>query len=309
MSWKARGLYRELLDECWVDGIIPDDIAKLADICDCTPEEMEALWPEIAPCWTRVEGGYTNARLESQRTAKDAERAARARAGRGGGLICNSRTRAAEANPASPAVSQANAVEPQANRYERQASDKELQPGAAKFEASDKELQASAAQFEACASESQASADEDQASAEPFEARADIAEQEQSISRARARAHHGQPSPAATVSTLTLREQAELVYQAYPHKVGKGAALRSIEKALSTVKNTGETDPAGYLLARIRAWIAKRERDQTAGSFIPEYPNPATWFNQQRYDDPDNAPRAAVTFEQVDPETFWGMKN
>src|ERR1700753_2189881 len=84
MSWQARGLYRELLDEFWSEGIIPDDLSKLADICGCTLEEMQRFWPEIVACWVRVEGGYSNAKMERQRTAKDAERLAKAKAGRGG---------------------------------------------------------------------------------------------------------------------------------------------------------------------------------------------------------------------------------
>jgi len=261
MSWQARGLYRELLDELWSEGVIPDDLGKLAEICGCTLEEMTLRWPEIAPCWVRIEGGYTNAKMEAQRTAKDSERAEKARFGRSGAIVTNSLTRA----------SQASAGEPPA------------------------------------------SAGEFPASAEAFPAHADIEEERREEERREEKEQeHGEaqlrrssPSPAVTGRTLTRQQQAELVYEAYPHKIGKAAALKSIEKAMSAVKKAGETDPAGYLLARIRGWIAKRERDQAAGAFIPEYPNPATWFNQQRYDDPDNAPRPVVMFEAVDPATFW----
>jgi len=96
MSWQARGLYRELLDEFWSEGSIPADLDKLADICGCTRGEMEQFWPQIEPSWERIEGGYRNAKMESQRTSKDAERITKANSGRKGGLACNSRTRAEE---------------------------------------------------------------------------------------------------------------------------------------------------------------------------------------------------------------------
>jgi uncharacterized protein YdaU (DUF1376 family) len=96
MSWQARGLYRELLDEFWAEGSIPDDNHSLADICGCTADEMMMYWPEVEPCWERVEGGLRNAKMDQQRTQKDSERAAKARAGRTGGLVSNSRTRAEE---------------------------------------------------------------------------------------------------------------------------------------------------------------------------------------------------------------------
>jgi uncharacterized protein YdaU (DUF1376 family) len=281
MSWQARGLYRELLDEFWSEGIIPDDLSRLADICGCSTEEMKTYWPEIVPCWVRVDGGYSNAKMERQRTAKDAERLAKARAGRGGGLLSNSRTRAAQADSES-----SQAIDSQAQATAEQA-------------------QATAEQLQARAEQVQASAEQVQADAEELQASADIAEQSISRARAKQEQEHTPPSPAATGFALTRQQQAELVYEAFPRKVGKAAALKSIEKALSAVKKAGETDPAAYLLARIRGWIVKRERDQTAGAFVPECPNPATWFNQERYDDPDNAPRPVVVFEPVDAETFW----
>jgi hypothetical protein len=32
----ARGLYRELLNEAWIEGSLPNDLAALADICGCS---------------------------------------------------------------------------------------------------------------------------------------------------------------------------------------------------------------------------------------------------------------------------------
>ena len=48
MTYIEKGLYRELLDECWVEGFIPDDIEELADICGC-PKEIMANAPPPSP--------------------------------------------------------------------------------------------------------------------------------------------------------------------------------------------------------------------------------------------------------------------
>jgi len=68
---------------------------------------------------------------------------------------------------------------------------------------------------------------------------------------------------------------AEQIYQAYPLKVGKPAALKAIAKA---VKRGTEPDK---LLRLTKAYAAARQGNK---DFCP---HPATWFNQERYkDDP-----------------------
>ena len=43
-----RGIYGELLDECWIKGRIPaDDLDALADIADCPVELMAENWPKV----------------------------------------------------------------------------------------------------------------------------------------------------------------------------------------------------------------------------------------------------------------------
>lgn len=70
---------------------------------------------------------------------------------------------------------------------------------------------------------------------------------------------------------------AEQIYQSYPRKVGRVAALKAITKAMKA------KDPQ-WLLERVEAYakaIAWQERQ-----YIP---HPATWFNGGRYDDdPEN---------------------
>lgn len=87
MGWIARGLYRELIDEAWAEGSIPNDMSELADICGCPIEVMDEAWPRIVVCWRLDESGrWVSDKLESLRTEVDTVRVTKARAGRIGGL-------------------------------------------------------------------------------------------------------------------------------------------------------------------------------------------------------------------------------
>lgn len=86
MSWAAKGLYRDLLDEQWAEGSIPNDIHDLADICGCPTAVMQQYWPEIEQCFDeREDGRLINAKMENQRTDLDAKRIKQSDAGRKGG--------------------------------------------------------------------------------------------------------------------------------------------------------------------------------------------------------------------------------
>lgn len=86
MTYVERGLYRELLDECWEEGSIPDDPAKLAEICGCPVGVMAEAWPKIRRCFTPLAGldgmFLTNDKLESLRHKADKLREAASIAGR-----------------------------------------------------------------------------------------------------------------------------------------------------------------------------------------------------------------------------------
>lgn len=85
LGYVARGLYRELLDECWLEGQIPDDLAKLATICRCPLSVMHRHWPTLRSMFVPVDGLdgmlLQNAKMEMQRTELDAMRVKRAVAG------------------------------------------------------------------------------------------------------------------------------------------------------------------------------------------------------------------------------------
>lgn len=80
------------------------------------------------------------------------------------------------------------------------------------------------------------------------------------------------------------------VYQAYPLKKEPRAARIAISKAFALLAQRGEKDPATFLVDRIEAMKAVRDRDNAAGRFVPQYKFPATWFNKECYDEPSLEP-------------------
>jgi hypothetical protein len=85
-------------------------------------------------------------------------------------------------------------------------------------------------------------------------------------------------------------EDIERVYQAYPLKKAPGAARTAISKAFDHLRERGEPDPATFLINRIADMEAARARDAAKGNFVPQYKHPATWFNQECYDEEDLQP-------------------
>ena len=84
LSSLERGLHRELLDAQWEHGFIPDDLEKLAGICDCPVEVMREAWPNIRRCYEPCESDpakLINPRMERERERSDAKRAKLAKAG------------------------------------------------------------------------------------------------------------------------------------------------------------------------------------------------------------------------------------
>lgn len=85
MHFVARGLYRELLDEQWSEGSIPNELSELADICGCPIEVMEEHWEEIRTYFhERPDGRLVNGKMETQRTDQDSSRIKQADSGRRG---------------------------------------------------------------------------------------------------------------------------------------------------------------------------------------------------------------------------------
>lgn len=74
----------------------------------------------------------------------------------------------------------------------------------------------------------------------------------------------------------------ERVYQAYPRKVGRKAAIQSIFNALNAIagRDNPPLDPVAWLLGRVEVFAKAR-----AGEDSQFTPYPRTWFSQGRYDD------------------------
>lgn len=128
MNYIERGLYRELLDECWAEGFIPDDIEKLADICGCPVDVLANAWQVLSKCFANAGNGFLyNERLEQERTDMDKTRANRARAGAAGGRAKASNGAALDGNcQANASNSLANASK--SHIEEKRREEKEIPP-------------------------------------------------------------------------------------------------------------------------------------------------------------------------------------
>jgi len=70
-----------------------------------------------------------------------------------------------------------------------------------------------------------------------------------------------------------LKAQAEFIYQQYPRRVAKPRAIPAIKKAIKAI---------GYANLGV---IVGQYRRATEGADLQYIPHPATWFNQERYND------------------------
>lgn len=109
-----------------------------------------------------------------------------------------------------------------------------------------------------------------------------------------------EPSP-WTDGIFSTPVTAEMVYAAYPRKVGRGAAIKAIQKAAKLIgpKATSTTRfcPYAVLLERTQAFAkATASWPEADRHFIC---HPATWFNQERYnDDPKEWERGTAPSSQ-----------
>ncbi len=128
MTYIERGLYRELLDECWSEGSIPADVESLADICGCPTNVMANAWQVLGKCFALVDGRYVNEKMESVRTEKDSERVRKGAAGRKGGI---SKSLKEQANVALASNSQAVASNTHIEEKRREEKRREERPSVA----------------------------------------------------------------------------------------------------------------------------------------------------------------------------------
>lgn len=82
----ARGIYRELLDQCWIEGSLPCDLRSLQSICGATNKEFKSAWPQIEPCFKLIGDRLHQRTVDENRPGQVAKIAARREAGTRGGV-------------------------------------------------------------------------------------------------------------------------------------------------------------------------------------------------------------------------------
>jgi hypothetical protein len=122
--------------------------------------------------------------------------------------------------------------------------------------------------------------------------------------------------PEASLGAVTAIHPDMSIYEAYPRKEGKGAALESIRKAVARlVKGEAPHPPMAkieaqrYLMRRVLEYERSptgRQPDKT------KIPHPATWFNQKRYDDDQSnwhhTEKQNGTYQSKSESTFDALK-
>jgi len=75
MDWACRGIYRELMDECWLKGSIPSSAVGIAEMFGCDSSEIEPYLDQLRRCFDLHEdGAMTSPFIEELRTEADARR-------------------------------------------------------------------------------------------------------------------------------------------------------------------------------------------------------------------------------------------
>ena len=72
LSLAERGLYRELLDYCYLEGSLPIDHIRLSRLCCCSPEEFESSWPAVVSLFQLDGERFTHAKVNEVRTKLEA---------------------------------------------------------------------------------------------------------------------------------------------------------------------------------------------------------------------------------------------
>ena len=86
----------------------------------------------------------------------------------------------------------------------------------------------------------------------------------------------------------------ELIYEQYPRKEGRGAAIAEIEKAVKRIRKgerplqaiPNKRDACAYLFRRVQAYARSPAGTRPDAEHIP---HPSTWFHQKRYLDDEKA--------------------
>jgi hypothetical protein len=89
MTWEARLLYREVMDEIWLHGSVPTKVEELAEIAKMPLEVVVRVWPQVHDCLVPSKKNpdeLTSERMEEERCRRNKVKKMRAKLGRIGGL-------------------------------------------------------------------------------------------------------------------------------------------------------------------------------------------------------------------------------
>lgn len=114
MSLEEEGAYRRLMDYCWLEGSLPNDMEALASMCKrISTRRMEKLWEKIRPCFKAKGDRWRHPRLDVERRKQTANKKAKSDAGRKGAKAKHSKGNSGTATPlpvAEPSSAVASAV-------------------------------------------------------------------------------------------------------------------------------------------------------------------------------------------------------
>jgi len=121
MTWGARGLYRELMDECWIKGSVPSTVNGVAEMFGVDEPEIAELLPQVIRCFDLQEDQtMTSPFIEELRTEADARRIVQAN--RRLGKTKNGEPRLTVDNQEEPQTTEPNQSEVEEKRREEKRS-------------------------------------------------------------------------------------------------------------------------------------------------------------------------------------------
>ena len=82
LTLEERGLYRELLDFCYIERSLPTDERMLARIANCSDDEFQRAWPRVKIQFNEADGRLIHQKVEQVLAKLDGYREQRRQAGR-----------------------------------------------------------------------------------------------------------------------------------------------------------------------------------------------------------------------------------
>lgn len=96
MSPETRAIYREVMDEIWINGGVPNDVEQISVLTGWSLELTIKAWPQIHDCLIPTRKNpdlFTSERLEQERAKRNKIRKARKKFGQLGGKITQAKKR------------------------------------------------------------------------------------------------------------------------------------------------------------------------------------------------------------------------